>query len=159
MTGFLRGTGCLLLLCAGIGGGYAVPAHMKECQRQVSVFARLLDYLAEMLDAQALTGPELLQRAARSPDFAAFCPAGTLAGTLAGLALPEGLPDALQSEIQETLAAAEESPRLSACAALHRLAKHCEAEAAAQAERYSAARRLWPRLGACLGALTAILLW
>lgn len=155
MTGFLRGTGCLLLLCAGIGGGFAVPAHIKERQRQVSVFARLLDYLAEMLDAQALTGPELLQRAARSPDFAVFCPAGTLAG----LALPEGLPNALQSEIRETLVAAEESPRLSACAALHRLAKRCEAEAAVQAERYSAARRLWPRLGACLGALTAILLW
>ena len=48
---------------------------------------------------------------------------------------------------------------LTACAALHRLAALCEEEACSRAEQYRAARLLWPRLGACLGVLTAILLW
>ena len=47
-------------------------------------------------------------------------------------------------------------------AGLHKkppLAALCEEEACSRAEQYRAARLLWPRLGACLGVLTAILLW
>ena len=120
-------------------------------------FARLLAYLAELLEAQALAGPELLARAARCPAFSACCPAGTAA--LSALRPPDCLPDALCREIAETLAAAEESPRLTACAALRRLAALCEAEADELAARAHDARRLWPRLGGCLGVLAAILLW
>ena len=69
------------------------------------------------------------------------------------------LPEALRCEALQTLRSAEESPRLTACAALHRLAALCEEEACSRAEQYRAARLLWPRLGACLGVLTAILLW
>ena len=102
-------------------------------------------------------GPELLARAARCPAFSACCPAGTAA--LSALRPPDCLPDALCREIAETLAAAEESPRLTACAALRRLAALCEAEADELAARAHDARRLWPRLGGCLGVLAAILLW
>lgn len=56
-------------------------------------------------------------------------------------------------------ARAEEAPRLTACAALHRLASRCEAQSAEAAEHCRTARRLWPRLGGCLGAMAAILLW
>ena len=73
--------------------------------------------------------------------------------------LPSCLPEDLRCEALQTLRSAEESPRLTACAALHRLAALCEEEACSRAEQYRAARLLWPRLGACLGVLTAILLW
>ena len=126
-------------------------------QRQCHTFARLLAYLAELLEAQALAGPELLARAARCPAFSAFCPAGT--AELSALRPPDCLPDALCREIAETLAAAEESPRLTACTALRRLAALCEAEADELAARAHDVRRLWPRLGGCLGVLAAILLW
>ena len=89
--------------------------------------------------------------------FPACCPAGTAA--LSALRPPDCLSDALCREIAETLAAAEESPRLTACAALRRLAALCEAEADEFAARAHDARRLWPRLGGCLGVLAAILLW
>ena len=104
-----------------------------------------------------VAGPELLARAARCPAFSACCPAGT--AELSALRPPDCLPDALCREIAETLAVAEESPRLTACAALRRLAALCEAEADELAARAHDARRLWPRLGGCLGVLAAILLW
>ena len=90
-----------------------------------------------------------------------MCIGNLRSGTAALSALrpPDCLPDALCREIAETLAAAEESPRLTACAALRRLAALCEAEADELAARAHDARRLWPRLGGCLGVLAAILLW
>ena len=111
----------------------------------------------ELLDAQALTGPELLRRAAQDPAFAVFCPAP--GESLSALTPPACMPDALRQEVQSSLSAAEEAPRLTACAALHRLASRCEAQSAEAAEHCRTARRLWPRLGGCLGALAAILLW
>ncbi len=123
MTVFLRTAGALLLILAGAGGGFAAAARICTQQRQCHTFARLLAYLAELLEAQALAGPELLARAARCPAFSAFCPAGT--AELSALRPPDCLPDALCREIAETLAAAEESPRLTACTALRRLAALC----------------------------------
>ena len=89
MTLFLRLLGTLLLLLAGMGGGFAAAARAEHSRRQLHRFARLLTCLA----------------------------------------------------------------------ALHRLASRCEAQSAEAAEHCRTARRLWPRLGGCLGALAAILLW
>ena len=75
VTLLLRLLGTLLLLLAGMGGGFAAAARAENSRRQLHSFARLLTYLAELLDAQALTGPELLRRAAQDPAFAVFCPA------------------------------------------------------------------------------------
>ena len=157
MTLFLRLLGTLLLLLAGMGGGFAAAARAENSRRQLHSFARLLTYLAELLDAQALTGPELLRRAAQDPAFAVFCPAPV--ESLSALTPPACMPDALRQEVQSSLSAAEEAPRLTACAALRRLAALCEAEADELAARAHDARRLWPRLGGCLGVLAAILLW
>ena len=157
MTLLLRLLGTLLLLLAGMGGGFAAAARAENSRRQLHSFARLLTYLAELLDAQALTGPELLRRAAQDPAFAVFCPAP--GESLSALTPPACMPDALRQEVQSSLSAAEEAPRLTACAALHRLASRCEAQSAEAAEHCRTARRLWPRLGGCLGALAAILLW
>ena len=65
MTVFLRTAGALLLILAGAGGGFAATARIGTQQRQCHTFARLLAYLAELLEVQALAGPELLARAAR----------------------------------------------------------------------------------------------
>ena len=65
VTLLLRLLGTLLLLLAGMGGGFAAAARAENSRRQLHSFARLLTYLAELLDAQALTGPELLRRAAQ----------------------------------------------------------------------------------------------
>ncbi|UYJ35342.1 MAG: hypothetical protein OGM67_03135 [Oscillospiraceae bacterium] len=157
MTALLHVAGGMLLLCAGMGCGFTAAAHIRDCQRQLHSLSRLFGYLAELLNAQALAGPELLHRAARCPEFADFCPAG--AAALADLQLPSCLPEALRCEALQTLRTAEESPRLTACAALHRLAALCEGEACSRSEQYRAAQLLWPRLGACLGVLAAILLW
>lgn len=118
VTLLLRLLGTLLLLLAGMGGGFAAAARAENSRRQLHSFARLLTYLAELLDAQALTGPELLRRAAQDPAFAVFCPA--LGESLSALAPPACMPDALRQEVQSSLSAAEEAPRLTACAALHR---------------------------------------
>ena len=90
------------MILAGAGGGFAAAARIGTQQRQCHTFARLLAYLAELLEAQALAGPELLARAARCPAFSACCPAGTAA--LSALRPPDCLPDALCREIAETLA-------------------------------------------------------
>lgn len=153
----LRAIGSLLLALAGAGGGWAAAARLAKRQQQAHSFARLLGYLADLLEAQALAGPELLYRAARCTAFAPFCPAGVEA--LSQLALPPSLPRTLQGELCSALAAAEESPRQTACAALRRLSALCEEEAAVQAAHCRKARQLWPRLGGCLGAMAAILLW
>lgn len=93
MTLFLRLLGTLLLLLAGMGGGFAAAARAENSRRQLHSFARLLTYLAELLDAQALTGPELLRRAAQDPAFAVFCPAP--GESLSALTPPACMPDAL----------------------------------------------------------------
>ena len=85
----------MLLLCAGMGCGFTAAAHIRDCQRQLHSLSRLFGYLAELLNAQALAGPELLHRAARCPEFADFCPAG--AAALADLQLPSCLPEALRA--------------------------------------------------------------
>ena len=148
VTLLLRLLGTLLLLLAGMGGGFAAAARAENSRRQLHSFACLLTYLAELLDAQALTGPELLRRAAQDPAFAVFCPAP--GESLSALTPPACMPDALRQEVQSSL---------TACAALHRLASRCEAQSAETAEHCRTARRLWPRLGGCLGAMAAILLW
>ena len=53
----LRAIGSLLLALAGAGGGWAAAARLAKRQQQAHSFARLLGYLADLLEAQALAGP------------------------------------------------------------------------------------------------------
>lgn len=157
MTHFAQILGsCLLVLC-GAGCGLAAAAHRQNTLRELHTFAQFLRYLSGLLGTQALPGAELLHRAARCRDFAAFCPPGAQA--LSGIRLPANLPDALRQEITQTLTLAEESPRALACAALDRLAARCDAACTQREPQARTAQQLLPRLGACLGAVAAILLW
>lgn len=152
-----RVTGAVLLILSGAGGGFAFCSHLTACWRQLHTFARLLSYLQGTLSYQALTGAELLQRAAYYPEFARL--GLTTCRTLEELPLPGALSESLKQEIRSSLAQLALEPRANACATLQRLASLTEEEAQSSREIARSARRLYPRLGACAGILTAILLW
>lgn len=152
-----RVTGAVLLILAGAGGGFAFCSHQTACWRQLHTFGRLLSYLQGTLSYQALTGAELLQRAAYYPEFAQL--GLTKCRALEELPLPGALSESLKQEIHSGLAQLALEPRTNACATLQRLAALTEEEAQNRKEIARSARRLYPRLGACAGILTAILLW
>lgn len=152
-----RVIGALLLIFAGTGGGFALCSHQAVCWRQLHTFSRLLSYLQGTLSYQALTGAELLQRAAHYPEFAQLGLAKCR--TLEDLPLPDALSDSLRMEIRSGLEQLALEPRTNACATLQRLSALTEEEAQNKREIARAARRIYPRLGACAGILTAILLW
>lgn len=149
--------GAILLVLTGAGGGFALYSHQAACWRQLHTFSRLLSYLQGTLSYQALTGAELLQRAARYPEFAQLGLGNCR--TLEELSLPGALSDSLRLEIRSGLAQLALEPRTNACATLQRLADLTEEEAQNKRENARAACHLYPRLGACAGILTAILLW
>lgn len=152
-----RVTGAVLLILAGAGGGFAFCSHLTACWRQLHTLAQLLSYLHGTLSYQALTGAELLQRAAYYPEFAQL--GLTKCRTLEELPLPGALSESLKQEIRSGLAQLALEPRTNACATLQRLAALVEEESQSRREIARAAHRLYPRLGACAGILTAILLW
>lgn len=157
MRDLLRFLGGILLVGAGAGSGFAVCRHRYAVWRQMYTLARLFDYLQGLLGYQALSGEELLRRAAIYPEFAQMgieeC------DNLAELPLPDALSPALRQEIAQGLAQVALEPRAGACTTLQRLRTICESVAAKQQEQLELARRLWPRLGVCCGILLAILLW
>ena len=157
MNELLRVLGGLLLVAAGGGGGAALYGRKHRQWRQLHTWARLLGYLRELLACQPLNGRELLARAARYPAFARLGVEGC--ATLAALPLPDAFPPELRQELRQGLEQLALEPRSSACATLQRLERLCEQAAARKWEETQAARRLWPRLGACVGMLAAILLW
>ncbi len=157
MSEMIRVLGGLLLVAAGTGGGIAVYSRKYHQWRQLHTFARLLAYLRELLAYQPLNGGELLARAARYPAFARLGVGEC--GTLAALPLPGSLPPGTRQELQQGLEQLAFEPRSNACATLKRLETLCEDAAVSKREESQAARRLWPRLGACAGMLAAILLW
>ena len=157
MSLVLRLLGAVLLVAAGAGGGLAVYKRSYARWRQLHTFARLLSYLQGALSYQALTGDELLQRAAYYPEFAQL--GLTKCRTLEELPFPGALSESLKQEIRSGLAQLALESRTNACATLQRLADLTEEEAQNRKEIARSARRLYPRLGACAGILTAILLW
>lgn len=152
-----RMLGAFLLVLAGTGGGLAVYSHQAACGLQLHTFARLLGYLQGTLSYQALTGEELLQRAALYPEFAKLGLSNCC--TLEDLPLPSAVSDSLKMEIRSGLEQLALEPRASACTTLQRLAALTEEEAQRKQNLARQARSLYPRLGACAGVLTAILLW
>ena len=145
LTVLLHAAGGMLLLCAGMGFGFTAAAHIRDCQRQLHSLSRLFGYLAELLNAQALAGPAFAPRSAL-PGICRLLPGGCCSsGRPAASILPARRPCGVKP--LQTLRSAEESPRLTACAALHRLAALCEEEACSRAEQYRAAGCFGPGWG------------
>lgn len=157
MKEVLRLVGALLLILAGAGSGMAVYTHKYSCWRQLYTFSRFLRYLEETLTYQAVTGTQLLRRAERYPEFAQIGLARCR--ELTDVPLPASMPEPLRQEVRSNLEQLAFESRTSACSTLQRMARLCEDAAAEKQSEASAARKLWPRLGACLGVFAAILLW
>lgn len=153
----LRCLGTGFLVAAGGAGGTAACAHKRSVQREIYTVSRLFSYMQQLLAYQALTGEELLQHAKSYPQFIQL---GVQSCTrLETLPLPDALVPSLRSEIRSDLHQLSMAPRETACRTLQHMATLCK-EAAMQKEKETQmAEKLWPRLGLCLGALTAILMW
>lgn len=145
-----------LLGAAGTGAGVCFSLHKQQEWWQAHAFARLLSYMGHLLSYQRLTGAELLRRAAGYPDFQKLDVAKCTG--LTTLPVPQVLPEALRREVRQGLQHMEEEPRAEASATLERLAGLCEDAAQENKKQADESRRLWPRLGACVGVLTAIVL-
>lgn len=157
MREFLRVFGAALVVSAGTGAGFAVCRHYYEAWQKLHTLERLLSYLQTLLRYQALSGEELLRRAAIYPEFAEM--GIRSCGSLAELPLPVALSPTLRQEMEQGLVQVGLEPRDTACATLQRLATLCEEAAVEQKAKVELARRLWPRLGVYCGILLAILLW
>lgn len=145
------------MIAAGGGGGWAVYEHQKNSWQQLHTLSRLFRYLQELLSYQALSGEELLERAGNYPEFVKM--GVRSCRVLENLPLPETLPEAAREELQSALRQLSMAPRANACGILERAASLCEEAAGQKRKEAQAAKNLWPQLGFCLGALTAILLW
>lgn len=149
--------GTILLMAAGGGGGIAVCAKKKAERQEIYRLSRLFAYMEQLLSYQALTGEELLQHAKVYPQFLQL---GIQSCTrLDRLPLPQTLSTSLREEIQSDLRKLSMAPRETACKTLRHMAALCREAAQQRGKDVQVAEKLWPRLGLCLGALTAILLW
>lgn len=153
----LRCLGTGLLVAAGGAGGMAACAHKKSAWQEVYAVSRLFSYMQQLLAYQALTGEELLQRAKSYPQFTRL---GMQSCTrLETLPLPDTIVPSLREEIRSDLHQLSMAPRETACRTLQHLATVCEEVAMQKEKEAQMAEKLWPRLGICLGALAAILMW
>lgn len=157
MSLFLHMVGTIFLIAAGGGGGWAVYEHQKNVWQQLHTLSRLFRYLQELLSYQALSGEELLERAGNYPEFAQM--GARSCRLLENLPLPAALSKAVREELRSSLRQLSMAPRANACGILERAASLCEEAAGQKREEAQSAKNLWPRLGGCLGALAAILLW
>ena len=157
MSLFLHIVGTALLIAAGGGGGWAVCTYQKNTRQQLHTLSRLFRYMQELLSYQALSGEELLKRAGDYPEFAQIGVRSCC--VLEKLPLPETLQGTVREEIQSSLRQLSMAPRTNACAILERAASLCGESAEQKHRELLEAKKLWPRLGGCLGALAAILLW
>lgn len=153
---FFKMAGALLLTLCGVGGGMAAAARSQEHWHQVRRFAALLEYLRQAVLYRAMPAADVLAMAALRSDFADFdlerC------GSFSQIPLPPVLQRCVGAEIQDGLRELEYAPSESACRTLQHLSSLCrEIESDVGAEA-ALARKLYPRLGGCVGMLAAILL-
>lgn len=147
--------GCLLVVCGG-GLGWTSACRIRASERQMSAFIRFLQYLKESIHFRNLPGPVLLAMASRHPEFRPFCPVQP--ATFSGICPPRCLRSALGTELQEGLELLEHAPGQNACDTLEYLTGLCRQECARAQDSAYKAMRLYPRMGACLGLMAAIVL-
>ena len=141
MTWTLKIVGILLLAGCGAAAGFLLASRARESWRSVHAFGRLMEYLQSAIQYQALTGEQLLARAANYPEFARL-------GAGQGLRLGELMPPA----------ALDEALRDKACTLLTHMAALCHSQEADLRAAANTAARLYPRLGGCAGILVALFL-
>lgn len=155
MTGaLLRTAGMALLALTGFCGGWLAYCRKNRCWQQTRTFARLLEYLQESVRYHSIPCEDLLLLAAAKPEFAALDLSGC--HDFAQLNVPPALRNSCGPELCEGLASLATAPHESVCTALSHMALLCRQAAQKSGEEAVQARRLYPRLGACLGVMAAI---
>ncbi|WP_294500662.1 hypothetical protein [uncultured Gemmiger sp.] len=156
MTWTLKIVGILLLAGCGAAAGFLLASRARESWRSVHAFGRLMEYLQSAIQYQALTGEQLLARAANYPEFARL---GAGQGLRLGeLMPPAALDEALRQELSADLTTLESAPRDKACTLLTHMAALCHSQEADLRAAANTAARLYPRLGGCAGILVALFL-
>lgn len=154
---FLKILGGILLVLCGSGIGWTAACRKREAARQVSEFERLLQYIEEAIRFRSLPGMMILAMAAQHPEFSSFCSVGTT--TFSQIYPPDYLSAECGVELREGLHALETSSHQSACDILAHLQELCHHTGIVAQESSIHAQRLYPRMGACLGLLAAIVLF
>lgn len=148
-------TGALVLTAVGFGGGALMYLQKRTAWRQAHDFVRLLDYLLLAVRYRAIPCEDLLAMAAQNPAFTSL----GLDGCRAFLEIPIPPPfvQALGRELQEGFADLENAPQSQACDTLTRMITLCRSTEQEKRNTATQARALYPKLGACLGLMAAIL--
>lgn len=147
--------GGLLVLCGG-GIGWTSAYRKREAARRIASFERFLQYILEAIRFRQLPGNVVLTMAARHEEFSCFCSRAT---TTFSQVTPPDFPEAeLGSEVQEGLCALETASRQNVCDTLAHLSELCRCAGLQARESARHAQQLYPRMGACLGLLAAIVL-
>lgn len=147
--------GGLLVLCGG-GIGWTVANQKRMTARRINDFERFLHYILEAIHFRCLPGTAILAMAAQHPEFAGFCPKGVT--TFSQVHLPACLNSDYGAELREGLYTLETASRQTACDTLAHLCEVCRRAGTRAQDTALHAQRLYPRMGACLGLLTAIVL-
>lgn len=147
--------GGLLVLCGG-GLGWTAAWHKKDKACRIMAFERFLSYILESIRFRGLPGPMVLEMAARHQDFAPFCP--VVNASFSQIRPPDCLTASLENELKEGLCLLETAPRETACDTLMHLSELCHRTGMQAQNAAGQAMRLYPRMGACLGLLAAIVL-
>lgn len=147
--------GGLLVLCGG-GIGWTAARQKREIARRISAFEQFLQYVLEAIRFRSLPGAVVLTMAARHKDFSSFCPESITA--FSQIRPPDCLDADLGDELREGLCALEAAPHQNVCDTLAHLSELCLRAGSRAQESASRAQKLYPRIGACLGLLAAIVL-
>lgn len=148
--------GVLLLTLTGWGVGCTAAQRQKDGWRQLHTFVRLLQRLHTDIAYHALPTEELLCEAAKDPSFASMDLASCR--SLEELPVPKTLGEPFCSEAHSELAQLCAAPKQEVCCGLQRLIELCSGTADECLARANSAGKLYPRLGACCGAVAALLL-
>lgn len=147
--------GGLLVLCGG-GIGWTSACRKRETARRIAAFERFLQYVLEAIRFRRLPGAAVLAMAARHEEFSSFCSDGVT--VFSQVKPPDCLESELGSEMREGLCALETATQQNACDTLAHLCELCRCAGLRARESAGHALQLYPRMGACLGLLAAIVL-
>jgi hypothetical protein len=150
----LRIFGVCALVAAGYLGGVGIASAEQKRWETMHCFARLLAYLLNGIRYRLVPGEDLLCAAKQYPEFALLHLSDCR--QIGQIPPPVEFDDTLQKEIQEGLSLLAGLPREEACRELQSLMTLCKNAEDEKRTQVLASKRLYPRLGVCVGLLAAI---
>lgn len=145
-----------LLTACGAGCGFVLASMNQSKWRTAHAFIRLLEYTRDTIRYRGCPAEEVLSAAATYPEFARLGLSQCF--RFAEVAVPSVFESAVRLELQTSLTALEACGRDSACQTLEGMICLCHPGEEALHADACTAMRLYPRLGGCIGLLTAILI-